>query len=372
MYAKKESSLGNKKPEPSSLKDINSNTQGIHTFRSLGVWRKLYLIHGFVLGLFFLLGPIFAIIEEGLGVTFLWVFFFCALGIAYVIWVYKSVVSRKQSDLLALIIINAVALNLVNALFLLLIRISSKRELENPQLVKSKEKAQQKREVPRNCSLSDERSLKKKEHIDSRFREAPYLKSRMKWILGCLLLLLFATFTIIYLNHRNSINKKLSPLLLATDLKPNDPYAWTSLAGGAYRLNRYSIAEDAAKRAVQLGHRGNGGYLWLGRVYREQGNYEEAVYCYQRAASFHAKTDLGDLYHKMGEYQKSKEQYLRAVKILLVESRKEEAGWWIWDNLGDVYLKIGEEKKAHAAYGTALSLGEDLDWIREKMELIAY
>lgn len=199
---------------------------------------------------------------------------------------------------------------------------------------------------------------------------SPKTESKKVWITVCIVAIPITVLSITYITNRHAENKELSPLILATELNPSDPHVWTSLAGGAYRLKRYSMAEDAAKKAIALGSTGmSGGYLWLGRIYREQEKIEEAIYCYQRSTGFHAKTDLGDLYFELGDYTKSTEEYKKAIDLLEDETQKDDAGWWDWDNLGDVYLKVGMKEKAHDAFATALTLGKDLDWIEDKMAI---
>lgn len=190
------------------------------------------------------------------------------------------------------------------------------------------------------------------------------------WIVAGVVIIPSAIALITFAANRSAVNKELSPLILATELNPDDPYAWTSLAGKAYRLKRYSTAEDAAKKAIKSGVRGkSGGYLWLGRIYREQGEVEEAIYCYQRSSGFHARTDLGDLYLELGDYENSTREYSKAIDLLLKETQRDDAGWWDWGNLGDAYLKLGMKEQAHDAFATALTLGKDLDWIEEKMAI---
>lgn len=191
---------------------------------------------------------------------------------------------------------------------------------------------------------------------------------RKTWIIGSLVIIAVLIPLVSYLAHRHTTNRELAPLILATELNPNYHYAWTDLAREAYRSKRISIAENAAKKAIGLGARGqSSGYLWLGRIYRDQKKNEEAIYCYQRSISCAAKTDLGDLYQHLGDYGKSIKEYLKAIDLLLKKTQEEDAGWWDWSNLGDAYLKVGKRKEAHDAFAAALILNSDLEWIKEKM-----
>jgi len=233
-------------------------------------------------------------------------------------------------------------------------------------------KSIQKKEPPKNNSSHRIQPLQQ-EKCRTRILQQPSRIKRKTWIIGSLAVIVISIALIVFLSNRHLINRELGPLILATELNPNDPYAWTSLAGGAYRASRHSMAEDAAKKAITLGQRGqSGGYLWLGRIYRDQNKNEEAIYCYQRATGVHARTDLGDFYHQLGDYEKSIEQYLKAIDLLLKETKKEDVGWWDWNSLGDVYLKLGKKKEAHDAFATALTLGVDLDSIKEKMAITSY
>ena len=215
------------------------------------------------------------------------------------------------------------------------------------------------------------------QHEGCRKRKLKFLSIRMKretLIIGCLLAIPIAIALISFLAHQNAINKELSPLILATELNPNRSYVWEHLAERAYFFDKYSMAENASRKAIALGARKDG-YLLLGKIYRDQKKYEKAIYCFQRSADYYAKIHLGDLYQKLGSYEESTEQYLKAID-LLKETIKEDAIWldasWVdWNKLGDVYLKIGEKEKAYDAFATALTLGEDLDFIKEKMTTIA-
>lgn len=225
--------------------------------------------------------------------------------------------------------------------------------------------------VTSNCKESGHLTRNQNEGSEALSFDSPHRPKRTKfWIAISVAFIAFAIISISYFANRNAVNKELSPLILATELNPDDPYAWTSLAAKAYGLKRYSMAEDAAKKAIASGVRGkSGGYLWLGRVYREQGKNKESIYCFQRSSSFHARIDLGDLYLEVGEFEQSTKQYLKAIELLEEEVKKDDVGWWDWNNLGDAYLKLGMKNKAHDAFATALTLGDNLNWIEEKLTI---
>lgn len=162
--------------------------------------------------------------------------------------------------------------------------------------------------------------------------------------------------------------RQLAPFVLATELKPHDPRAWLALASECHRLKRYSQAEGACKTALKLHPDDSMAFLFLGRIYRDQGRTSEAVYCYSQAKDGYAYSELGDLYTKTREFDMANTQYKMAISYWKHETESSNAFWLSWENLGDAYAKNGQRANARAAYETAARLAPDVTYLHEKLQ----
>jgi len=362
-----------KSPDKNIECDADEQGKIVFTFRNLGIWRKLYLAVNGVFALILLLMPLLVFSKSGVpGAVYFTVISIPVLGLAYSYWVYRSVVGRQVDSLLVLISINI--LNPINALLLLLIRITSKRELENPELLKNKtgrySKAALERKERKNVASYSSRPADGTHSFGTSKKPINAKIPKHKTLIGIGILTFLAVAIIGYmLIQKNAIDQLLGPRILATELNPNDPYAWGSLAAEAYHSGRLSLAEDAAKEAIRCGPNGySSGYLWLGRIYRDKRKYQEAIYCYQRSSSPWAKSELGDLHQSQGNHGQARDQYLRAVDILQSSTKEADVYYSPWNHLGDVYLKLGEQESAHKAFVEALTYAPDSESIQEKVK----
>jgi tetratricopeptide (TPR) repeat protein len=196
---------------------------------------------------------------------------------------------------------------------------------------------------------------------------APARKQRWPltiWIASAIVGIGAGIFFLINLDAR----KQLAPYVLATELKPHDFRAWLALARECHGLKRYSQAEEACKTALKLHPDDSSAFLFLGRIYRDQGRMSEAIYCYSQAQDGYAYSELGDLYTKMGQFENANSRHGMAIAYWKRETESDHAFWLTWENLGDAYLKNEQRANARAAYETAVRLSPNTAHLREKLQ----
>ena len=107
-------------------------------------------------------------------------------------------------------------------------------------------------------------------------------------------------------------------------------------------------------------------YLGLGRVYRAQGRYSEAVEAFQGAISVRprdrrAYVELGRLYLMERRVDDAVREYLTAIEL-------DPGKAWLHIELGDVYRAHGAVQEAAAAYQRALELEPDNPEAKGRLE----
>lgn len=142
----------------------------------------------------------------------------------------------------------------------------------------------------------------------------------------------------------------------------------------------YSEAILEFGQAIRLGSktRNNeilaGSYNWIGIIYMWQGKFDEAVKNFDMASALTENNahkswvfrNLGNAYMNMGNLEKAKEAYEKAIK----KDPKKGINYY---GLGNVYEKMGLTARAHRYYQMAMKFGLDeytKSQIFKKLELL--
>jgi serine/threonine protein kinase/tetratricopeptide (TPR) repeat protein len=123
------------------------------------------------------------------------------------------------------------------------------------------------------------------------------------------------------------------------------------------RHARYEDAAGMYSQVVSLAPDSFTGYYNLGGVRILQGKYAEAIPLLERSLSIRptadARSNLATTYFQMRRYPEAASNFEEAVKL-------DQKNYLFWGNLGDAYYWTpGKRSSAAAAYGTAISLGEE-------------
>lgn len=111
-------------------------------------------------------------------------------------------------------------------------------------------------------------------------------------------------------------------------------------------------------------------YILLGDIYKEMGEYEEAINEYRMALWFDplnipACKSLCQAYEEQGDYENAIEIYKKLAKIHPNDAV-------IHSNMANLYYLLGEVKKAISCYHTAITLNPNKDWTSVIAQTLGY
>ena len=131
-----------------------------------------------------------------------------------------------------------------------------------------------------------------------------------------------------------SVNREISSM---RNERLHIAFGWTVIALAYKEQNRWTDAENAMRRSLQIHERNN--------------NLEQAAYSWFL---------IGAIRSNAGQYQSAVEALRRALEF----DRRAENTFGLgadWRAIGDVYRKMGNHNDAHAAYNRALEIFESAD-----------
>ncbi|MGB5211490.1 MAG: sulfotransferase [Gammaproteobacteria bacterium] len=139
---------------------------------------------------------------------------------------------------------------------------------------------------------------------------------------------------------RDDAARALSLLQTLVGQRPDLAIGWLQLGGVLNSLGRYSDAERALRRLLQLDAGHAVGWTWLGAALQLQGRFDQAEECYRKALradsrNVDALANLGKLEQAQGRPEQAGECFRRALEI---DSGHDQArsGMAAWlDNRGD-------------------------------------
>ena len=136
-----------------------------------------------------------------------------------------------------------------------------------------------------------------------------------------------------------------------------NPYYWineNSLGDAYFQTGDYEKAIQAFKQVTTLEPDVNAGYENLGSVLVQQGKYADAVPYLQRALQIEpdavAYTDIGTAYFFLKRYAEAAEAFEKAAALSPNDTQ-------LIVNLGDAYRALGQADKAREQYQKAISVG---------------
>jgi len=112
--------------------------------------------------------------------------------------------------------------------------------------------------------------------------------------------------------------------------------------------------EDALKKALELNPRNDRAYLELGRLYKDQGQFQQAEEYFKKALEFNSKNDevyfkLGSLYRDQGQSQQAEEYFKKTLEL---KPRNDRA----YLELGRLYRDQGQFQQAEEYFKKTLEL----------------
>jgi tetratricopeptide (TPR) repeat protein len=120
--------------------------------------------------------------------------------------------------------------------------------------------------------------------------------------------------------HLDQEEKALSALRKATDLTPQAPSCWASLARVYGRFGHLGEALSAAEKVIELKPEGAETWSDLGSVYRQLGCLDEARYAYRKAVKLnpqdvHSWGSLGEVCRDLGRMKEALRAFNKAIKL---------------------------------------------------------
>lgn len=147
-------------------------------------------------------------------------------------------------------------------------------------------------------------------------------------------------------------------------------YEYLIAAYGPDKINDFSQAEPIAKKLIEMEPNVSGNYQTLGKLYEDQGRYEEAEAHFLKAVEVRKDDPLGysvlaGYYNRQGNFEKTMEAWENRAKA---EPNNPEAhhtiAHWLWEKSFKDFTISNAQKKAYiergiAAEDSALALHAD-------------
>jgi tetratricopeptide (TPR) repeat protein len=135
-------------------------------------------------------------------------------------------------------------------------------------------------------------------------------------------------------------------------------YEYLIAAYGQDKLNDFTHAEPIGKRLIEMEPNEPGNYQTLGKLYEDQGRYEEAEAHFQKAVEVRADalgySVLAGYYNRQGNFEKTMEAWENRAKA---EPNNPEAhhtiAHWLWEKAFKDYTLTAAQKRAYIERGIA-------------------
>jgi len=135
---------------------------------------------------------------------------------------------------------------------------------------------------------------------------------------------------------------------------------YTKLAWRYQTQGKFSQAEDAFKKEIELNPQSDGAYIGLGRLYRKEAKLSQAQDIYKRAIALKPQNagvyyiELGKLYRAQGKFSQAEEAFNQAIALT---PKTEHA----YIGLGQLYQAQGKFSRAEGAFTQAIALNPQSD-----------
>jgi len=142
----------------------------------------------------------------------------------------------------------------------------------------------------------------------------------------------------------------------AIRLRPNFWENHGALGGAWHRMGEYKRAIVFYSRVVELQPDNTWGFQSLGTAYHALGEIDDALYNYERSMAISpnasSATNIGTIWYGRKNYTEALKFYELAIKL---KPNKPAS----YRNRGDAYLQLGDKEKARESYDRAVQLMED-------------
>jgi superkiller protein 3 len=146
----------------------------------------------------------------------------------------------------------------------------------------------------------------------------------------------------------------------ALELNPRDDVAYVEL-GRLYRdQGQFQQAGECLKKALELNPGNAEAYLQLGLVYHgKQRQFQQAEECFKKTLELNpgnaeAYIGLGNLYRDQGQFQQEEDTYKKALEL-------NPENHWAYIGLGNLYRDQGQFQQAEECFNKALELNPGND-----------
>ncbi len=155
------------------------------------------------------------------------------------------------------------------------------------------------------------------------------------------------------LAERGKIDEAVAEFRQAIELRPNFWANHQSLGKACLQAGRYQEAVTAFQRLTELQPDNGPGFQNLGAAYHLMGDTRQALLNYERANQItplaQAYANIGKIHYDEGRYAEAAQAYRQSIALLPNNPLSHR-------NLGDTLQHLGERQKARESYARALEL----------------
>jgi serine/threonine protein kinase/tetratricopeptide (TPR) repeat protein len=142
----------------------------------------------------------------------------------------------------------------------------------------------------------------------------------------------------------------------AIRLKPENWAGYSALGAFYFRNNRFDEALEQFEKVTEITPDNHYGYTNIGVMYYALGETEKAQelleHSLQLEETYHASSNLGTLYFYQGRYAEAARMYEKALDI-------HDGNYLVWGHLGSANYWMGEREKAREPFLRAIELANE-------------
>lgn len=154
---------------------------------------------------------------------------------------------------------------------------------------------------------------------------------------------------------RNNDWRTEDSLWVATAISsPTDPHSWNNMGDVYGRHGEYEKSIEAFTRATQINPNYADAYHNIGNTYVHMKKYQEAIPFFEKALSINPS--LWESYQDLAFIAVANKEYDKAIGLFEKAVAINPQDAVLWTNIGVVYLEVGEQDKARYAMEQAIAL----------------
>lgn len=135
---------------------------------------------------------------------------------------------------------------------------------------------------------------------------------------------------------------------------PTDPHSWNNMGDVYSRHGEYEKSIEAFTRATKINPNYADAYHNIGNTYLYMKKYEEAVPFFEKALSINP--NLWQSYQDLALIYAAQKEYARAIQVIEQALGINSTDVVLWTNAGVLYLEMGDQEKARYAVEQAIAL----------------